>query len=135
MRGLRLFPVVLVAACGGVGSYEEAADATVRAMQDYAAILEGITDKAAAEKAKPKIEALAKRLDEILDEVNGLKEPSQESLEKSGATLREGMNAIAAKMDENMQRLDRLPDIWPTLQDQAIGLSSKFMALRAMLGA
>ncbi len=50
MRNLRLFPLVLAAACGGgVGSYEEAADATIRAMQDYQSILAGITDKSAAE--------------------------------------------------------------------------------------
>jgi len=132
----RLLPLVLAAAAcgGGVGSYEEAADATVRAMQDYQAILEGITDKAAAVAAKPKIKALEERLDEILADVKKLKEPSQEVLAKAGATIREGMYDIATKMDENMQRLDTTPEIWPTLQDEAIALSEKFMSLRAVLG-
>lgn len=48
--------------------------------------------------------------------------------------MRNGMSAVAAKMDDHMQRLDRMPDIWPTLQDQAMALSSKFMSLRALLG-
>ncbi|MGQ0612365.1 MAG: hypothetical protein ACT4PV_01245 [Planctomycetaceae bacterium] len=54
-----------LAACGGINSPEDAAEATVDTMKDLNDVLDGITDKASLQAAKPKLEAIKKRMKEL----------------------------------------------------------------------
>jgi hypothetical protein len=135
MRPLRILPLALAAACGGgVGSHEDAADATLDAMKEYASILESVKDKGSAEAARPKIEALSKRLDELVKRVEKLGEPKGDDARKAEEKMRAGIEGISARMEANMGRLDASPDVGAVILEPAMAVSGKLMALRGMLG-
>lgn len=134
MRTIRLFLLALAAGCdGGVGSHDAAADETLKAMREFATILEGVKDQGSADAAKPKIDALGKRLDELTKDVKKLGEPSEEESKKVSEKVRKGIGDIRSRMDVIMARLDA-SGVAESIQAPAAAVMGKFMALRGMLG-
>lgn len=134
MKTIRLLPIVLaIAGCGG-GSRESAANETVAAMNDYVKILEGVTDKASAEKARPKLNDIASRLDGILKDVGAMKEPSEAEAKKVEEIMQKAMDSISDRMDKVMERLGSNPDLQMALTEPVMAISGKMMQLRGQLG-
>lgn len=136
MRTSRLFLLGLAAGCGsGVGSHDEAADETLKAMQEFATILEGVKDKATAAAARPRIEALGKRLDEIRKGIEELGEPTEEESKRVLEKMQRGIGGLYGRMDMITARLDAgSAEVAMSLQAPAAEVMGKFMALRGMLG-
>ena len=140
MRNLRFFPVVLavLAGCNGgsgavISSHEQAAGETVKAMDRFAGILDGIKDQADAEAAKPAFEALKKDLDELIKAVDKLGEPSEEEAKKATQRLEAGIGDMGERMDKILARL-AASGVGMSVQATAGVIMGKFMTLHAKVG-
>jgi len=137
MRTIRLLPVVLAicAGCGGggVGSHDEAADETLKAMERFATILEGIRDKASADAATPKLEALGKDLDGLIEAVGKLGEPGEEEARKVAGKMLRGRGGLSERMDTVTARLDA-SGLAASIDALAAAVMGKFMTLVGKLG-
>jgi hypothetical protein len=140
MRNLRFVPVVLavLAACNGgsgavISSHEQAAGETLKEMDRFAGILEGIKDQASAEAAKPAFEALKKDLDALIQAVDKLGEPSAEEAKKASGKLEAGIGDMGERMDMVIARLDA-SGVGMSIQATTGVIMGKFMTLRAKVG-
>jgi hypothetical protein len=118
---------------GSVGSYQQAADATVAALKDLGAILDGIKDKASAAAAKPKLDALAKRLDDIAAGVRKLGDPGAE-LEKAARKMEPAVESLSTKTMEYLDRVMESPEIAQALGDSLAAAQRPIGELRMALG-
>jgi len=137
MRTLRLLPLVLAlfAGCGkGISSYGDAADQGVEALNEYAKILASVKDKGSAEAAKPKLEALAKRMEEILEGMKALEGPPTED-EKTTERARTAMEGVSAQVSAYFERARSNPEIAAAIREAQGAVTKQLMPLRAMLGA
>lgn len=89
---MMLFLAAWLTGCGD--SHEAVADQTVAALNDLNEVLAGVTDKATADAAKPKIDAAAKQLGELKARAEALGQPS-DSVEKD-VESQYGVKAAAA---------------------------------------
>lgn len=102
---LALFALLAVACGGSIDSQEDAMEASMDVMEDMAAVLEGVTDKASADAAIPEIEALGERLSEISKQKAKLPEPTAEEME---ALQKEYMPKVGESMGKVMQQIMKL---------------------------
>ncbi len=86
---------------GDLTSFGGVLDAQISSMEDFTSALEGITDKKSAEAAKPKLEAIAKRMQEVAAAGKKLGEPTGAEKERLEAKL----NAATAKLDPRMENV------------------------------
>jgi head-tail adaptor len=139
MRTIRLLPLVLALAAGcgkGVSSFTDAADQGVEAMNDYASILASVKDKSSAEAARPKLEAVAKRMGEIVEAMKTLDGPPDDAeAEKSDEKVRTAMQGVSTQVSAYMDRSRSNPEIAAPLRESFGAVSKQLMPLRAMLGA
>lgn len=147
MRNLAIF-LALLAGCGNgesgggsgsssgssTGSYDAAADQTVKAMKEFGDILESVTDKASAEAAKPKLEALAKRLGDIVMAVAKLGPPSDQQAGRTEEKMRAGLQSMSSRVTGYIERIITSPVIAPVLEQPFAAVQSKLMQLRGLLG-
>lgn len=138
MRAIGLFPVVLALAAGcgnggGVGSYDEAADETLKAMREFAAILDGVKDTGSADAAKPRIEALGRRLDELTGQVKKLGERSEEESKRVFEKMKKGIGGINERMAVTMARLDA-SGVAASIHASAAEAMGKLKILSGLLG-
>jgi hypothetical protein len=115
---LPTLPLLLVAACGGgLGSHKGVAQAKIDVVDDMLEILEGVNDKASAQKAKPKIEALEKRMDEINAAEAKLGEPTPEEAQELMGTVMKDMMSRMERMMKVQEKLMANPEIQEVLGD------------------
>ncbi len=135
MRITRLFPlvVVLAAGCGkNVSSFADAADQGAAVMNDYASILESVKDKSSAEAAKPKLEAVAKRMGEIVEAMKGLS-PNPDEMNKKSEKVRTAMQAVSTQVNAYMDRGRSNPEIAAVIRESWGAVTKQLTPLRAML--
>jgi len=135
--------VLLLAGCGdggsggggkAAGSYDEAADEAVNAMQEFGQILDKVTDKASADAAKPKLEALAKRFDGIVQAVGKLGPPSAEQEKRTDAKMTLGLQALSPKTMAYIERVFASPEVGKTLEQPFAAVQKRILELRGVLG-
>lgn len=143
MKHLAVLLLALVAACGdgesdgtgiSVGSHDEAADLTVKAMKQFEGILDSVKDKASADAAKPKLEALAKRLDGIEAAVEKLGPPAEGQDTKCEEKMRAGFESLSPRVLDYLGRILAAPEAGKTLEQPFSLVQQKLMQLRGMLG-
>ncbi len=136
MKTIRLFPLVLALAAGcgeSVGSFADAADRGAAAMNDYASILESVTDKSSAEAAKPKLEAVAKRMSEIVEAMKGLSAPNSDEMNQRSETVRTAMQGVSTQTTAFMDRSRSNPEIAAVIRESWGAVTKELAPLRAML--
>ncbi|MBI5851970.1 MAG: hypothetical protein HZB39_13230 [Planctomycetes bacterium] len=136
MRTLRLFPLVLALAAGcgqAVNSFADAADQGVVVMNDYASILASVTDKSSAEAAKPKLEAIAKRMSEIVEAMKGLSPPNSDEMNQRSETVRTAMQGVSTQVTACMDRSRSDPEIAGVIRESWGAVTKQLAPLRAML--
>ena len=136
MRTTRLFPLVLALAAGcgkGVSSFADAADQGVEAMNEYASILASVKDKGSAEAAKPKLEAVAKRMGEIVEGMKSLEGPPTED-EKTSEKVRTAMEGVSTQVSAYFDRSRTNPEIAAPIREAQGAVTKNLMPLRVMLG-
>lgn len=128
--------IALAAGCGnGVSSFEEAADEQLTVQREFARILEGVKDKATADAAKPLIEALGVRVDEIAKTVKALGEPTPEESQRVIEKMRTGIAEINERMKVIVARLDAgSHEIAESIQEPSASFMQKCKAVCEMLG-
>ena len=112
MRILRFLPLLAALGCGGSGldTHEGVADAEIQAMEDFTAAFDTITDKASAEAALPKIEAIVTRMKELEAAGRKLGEPGPEEGQRLKARIETARRDVDARMEKNMERIQADPD-------------------------
>lgn len=127
MRILRLLPLLVAAiGCGkgpDLATHEGVADAEIKAMEDFADVFDGITDKQSAEAALPRIETIMTRMKEVEAARTKLGDPGPEEQRRLDATIATARRDVDARMEKNMQRLQGDPDALTTLLPVMIRLA------------
>ncbi|HEX5136676.1 MAG TPA: hypothetical protein VFY93_06875 [Planctomycetota bacterium] len=142
MKHLLMIVLLCAAGCGdggpggggSVGSYDEAADLALKAMKEYEGILEGIKDKASGAAAKPKLEAMAKRLRGIAEGASKLKDATEEDMRKSEAKMQQGIASLSQKSTDYTMRVLDNPEIAQAVGDAFPAVQNEILKLRGMLG-
>jgi hypothetical protein len=123
--------LISILACGCVlalagcsDSHEKVMSDTVDVLSETNATLEGVTDKASAEAAKPKLEALSERMQALEARGEKLGEPSAAETEALGKKylpqmMKEGFQLMAA-----MQRINSNPELREVLGSSVEGFGS-----------
>lgn len=111
------YGVLFVAGSGCGDSRESLADETMSVMEEMVATLQGVKDEASAKAAKPKLEDLAKRFDDINQRESKLPAPTDEQtkalIEKHGSK----MDELSRKLQGEMLRIAFDPKIQSVLGD------------------
>ena len=94
---------VLFASCGA-DSKEKVTEDALSAMEEMVTILEGVKDKATAETAKPKLEALAKKVEGLKDRQKALN-ISDDDMKKEMEKHKERMGKLMGKMMATMMKI------------------------------
>ena len=91
---------LLLAACGNgkIDSHKEGVEAANDVADDMVKVLNGVKDKASAESAKPKLEALGKKMEGIMDQMQKLGPPTDPKMQGE-------MMSMMAKVVAAMQKL------------------------------
>jgi hypothetical protein len=135
MKHLPVLALALAAGCGGAaGTHEDAVDESVAGIRELTTILEGVTDKASAEKAAPKLEALAQRLDKVAKNLEKLGKPGAAEWKRLEERMKGGLGGVEERMDAAMSRLADMGMDTMVLQAPVMQVMSKLMAIRAGLG-
>jgi hypothetical protein len=94
-----LMAVLSLTLCAGCGdTHESLMDDQIGAMEEVATILEGVKDKDSAKAAKPRLEALAKRQQDIEKRVKELGEPTDEKKEQLMKVYAPRLEAVMSRM-------------------------------------
>jgi len=111
---LSLLPL---AGCGTSDPYEQVTEDSLACMEEMVDVLATVKDKASAEAAKPKLEAVGERMKEIEKRMEELGKPDkakQEALEKK---YKERMTEIAGKMMQESMRVMMNPELGQIIGD------------------
>lgn len=106
----------LVSACGGASTHEAVSQDMTKAMKDFVATLETVTDKKSAEAAKPKLEAIAKSIQEIQQRMEALGEPPAEKQKELEEKYGKEMEQVMQRMMAASMKLASNPEAMATLQ-------------------
>ncbi len=96
--------------CGG-DTHESLGDETVALMKEALTILEGITDKASAEAAKPRLEALGAKGDDLEKRMSALGTPDAATQERMRQRMAKEMGETQGRLMTVMSRLMSDPEI------------------------
>jgi len=119
---MRRFASVL--ACGfamalvGCGdSHDKVTADSLDVISDMNDVLDGVNDKASAEAAKPELEALGERMQDIKARAEKLGEPSAEQKQALEEKYKERMGKEVGRIFGNMMRVGMNPEIAGVLDD------------------
>ena len=126
MRSLLLVPFLVLAGCGGgLGTHEGVLDAQIDAMDDFADILDGINNKSDVDSAKPKVEALVKRMQEIQTAADKLGEPTGDQKKQLEKKMQDAQKKFEPRMKKVQERLQNDPEAMQALFGLIMEVSSK----------
>jgi hypothetical protein len=113
---LALASLLALSACGGASTHEAVSRDMTSTMKDFVATLETVTDKKSAEAAKPKLEAIAKSMQEIQKRMEALGEPTAEQQKELEAKHGKEMEQLMQRMVAASMKLASNPEAMATLQ-------------------
>jgi len=111
--------LLLVAGCGDdkeatplddLMSHRGVTDAHIRAMEEMADVCDTIHDRKSAEAARPRMEAIAKRVREINAAAVRLGDPPIDVKERLDARLKEEAKVLESRLPKTMERLKGDPE-------------------------
>ena len=103
--------------CGGKDDHESLARQSITLMSETVDVLDGVTDKASAEAAKPKLEAIVVKIEDIKKRMTALGEPDEATQEKLKKVLESEGKKITTMMMTLMKRFMTNPEILGVLQE------------------
>jgi predicted aminopeptidase len=113
VRTLRLLPLLAAAACGGkddLATHEKIVDAHIKVMAEMGDVLDTIHDRRTAEAARPRMEAIGRRVRELNDAEEKLPEASPAERARLDAKLEDAAKALEPRLEQAMARVDRDPE-------------------------
>ncbi len=119
---LSLFLLPLAVSACGQSSHESLTDEMVTSTEEIADVLETVTDKASAEAAKPRLEAIAKKMKDTLERRKALGEPDAAEQQAIAEKVKSRLDASQARMMQAMMRLQSQPDALQVLRDTITGI-------------
>lgn len=102
--------------CGGGDEYSATASDMIDTLNDLNQVMDGVTDKASAEKAVPQLEKIAARMKTIEARVEELGDPPADVQKALEEQYQEPMEQAMNKMLEHMGRIMFDPEINAVLQ-------------------
>jgi biopolymer transport protein ExbB/TolQ len=116
MRILWFHLLAVLAGCGGgISSHEDVIDARMEANEDLAKLLEDVTDKQSALAARPKLEAINRRMREIEAAEAKLGEPNEADFKRAMEKWEEWSRKHQARMQRIFERIFSDPEILEAL--------------------
>lgn len=107
MRTHLLLPLLAAMGCGGdLGTHEACTDAEIEAMNDLAVIIEGVQNKQDVDAARPKVEKIVKRVQEIQAAQRKLGEPSAAEKKRLKAKTDAAGDALKPRVEKATERLE-----------------------------
>jgi hypothetical protein len=109
---------LFLASCGA-DSKEKVMDDSIAGAEEMATILEGVSDKASAEKAKSKLEALVAKMDKIKTRLKalGLTEEDMQKEMQGNEKYKKKMEEIMGKLMGSMMKMAMNKEIKDVLED------------------
>ncbi|MCP4377663.1 MAG: hypothetical protein GY794_15995 [bacterium] len=111
---LSLVPLI---GCGPSDPHEKAVVDMMDCMEEMADVLATVTDEASAEEAKPKLEAVAERMQTLKKDMDKLGEPDKEKEEALKEKYEERMKEVTKKMMKENMRVMMNPKLNKILAD------------------
>lgn len=103
--------------CGKAATHKDLANKMGNSMEEFADVISGISDKASAEAAKPKLQAIVKRLDEIVEQGKALPNPSSALEDEMNEIIAVGKGKMESAMMQFQQKVLADPSIAMVLMD------------------
>jgi hypothetical protein len=103
-----------LAGCGD--SYDSIADDTMGIMEDMIDILAGIESKEDAEKAVPRMEALAEKMQAIAKRAEELGQPTEQEAEDVSEAMQKKMEDVMGRYMQEMMRVSQIPEAMEYLE-------------------
>lgn len=114
--------VCAMALAGCSDSHDKVTADTLDIITDMNDVLDDVTDKASAEAAKPKLEAIGERMKDVKARADKLGEPSPEQQEQLKTKYEERMGKEMMRMFGNAMRVGTDPEIAPVLEEAMQGI-------------
>ncbi len=108
-----IMPILLV---GCADTYDSAMDDSIKVMESYVSIIEGVTNLESAKAAKLKFEQLTDRLQAIKTRTDGLGEPDLETQERLKEKFKTRMEDVSKRMQAAMMKLMGKPEVMAEMQ-------------------
>ena len=118
-RSLALSSVLLVALCfpGCGDSPDRLTKESISTMKELATTLDGVRDTASAKATKPKIKALAERMNKINERQGKLKPPTEAEMKAVEAKYGKEMAEAQQKLGQQIMRIAFNPTLGAELND------------------
>ena len=112
-----LLALFLLAGCDSRSPHEAIADDMVAKMRQMVDVMKGVKDEDSAKAAKPKVQALAKELDELKAKSDKLGKPSPETEKKLKEKHEKEVEQLTGDLLKEMMRVGMDPKLAPHMQD------------------
>lgn len=107
--------------CGSSDPHEQAIVEMIDTMEEMSGILATVTDEASAEAAKPKLEAVSKRMQASKDNMEKIGKPDKAKEEALKEKYEERMKEVMGKMMKESMRVMMNPEFNKVLADAMKG--------------
>jgi hypothetical protein len=115
---LILAATLVLTACGGsIGSYDEAMEAQLDAMEDLVKVLEGVTDDSSATAAVSKIESIGDRMADVANQMRELPQPEMEEMQELMRKHGERMRQFQGDAMGQLLKLAKYPELIEAYSD------------------
>jgi hypothetical protein len=109
--------VFLLAGCDSRSPHEAIADDMVGKMRQMVDVMKGVKDEDSAKSAKPRVQALAKELDELKAKSDKLGKPSPETEKRLKEKHEKEVEQLTGDLLKEMMRVGMDPKLAPHMQD------------------
>ena len=116
---LSLLPL---AGCGSSDPHEQAQEEMMDCVEEMTTVLATVTDTASAETAKPKLEAISKRMEATKKCVDEMEKPDKAREDELRKKYEERGKGIMEKMMKETMRVGRNPELSKALGDAMNGM-------------
>lgn len=110
-----LLSLTPVTGCGPSDPHERVIEGRIDCMEEATEILATVTDKASAEAAKPKLDAIDKRTRALVKQEDEVGKPDEAKGKALKEKYEERLKEIMKKMDREMDRVRRTPECYAVL--------------------
>jgi len=111
--------------CGPSDPHEKVMVDMLDCMEEVTEVLAGVTDKASAEAAKPKLEAFGERMKGIQKDMEEVGEPDKEKEEALKEKYEKRMKEVMGKFMKEGMRIGMNPELGAVLKEAMEGISPK----------
>jgi hypothetical protein len=111
------FVLCVSSGCDSKPTHESVLKDSIAKLKEVATILEGVTDEASAQAAKPKLQAISTQLKELKTKMDQLPKPSADEEKRLKEKYEPQMKEMMPKLMAQMMRVAMDPKLGPIIKD------------------